>query len=114
MNVLFIEFGGLGWFDGFDEFFVCCGFESNGVLGFDEDGWLKYLLYGCIGNKLVCKLIVFVDDEMEEVKIEGVVDEVRFYFFKLRFMIMYWIGLDDYWIEIYDEVENFLVSDVMM
>ena len=46
------EPSGLGWLDGFDEFFVRCGLESNGAPDFDpKTGRLLYPLHGRIANR---------------------------------------------------------------
>ena len=51
----FVDLGepsGLGWLDGFDEFFVRCGLESNGAPDFDaKTGRLAYPLHGRIANR---------------------------------------------------------------
>src|SRR5262245_41221881 len=51
----FVDLGepsGLGWLDGFDEFFVRCGLESNGAPDFDaKTGRLTHPLHGRIANR---------------------------------------------------------------
>jgi galactose mutarotase-like enzyme len=79
------EPSGLGWLDGFDEFFVRCGLESNGAPEFDsKTGRLVYPLHGRIANKPARDVQLTVDPEKEEILLQGVVEESRFHFLKLR------------------------------
>jgi galactose mutarotase-like enzyme len=79
------EPSGLGWLDGFDEFFVRCGLESNGAPEFDaKSGRLAYPLHGRIANKPARDVQLTVDPEKQEIVLRGVVEEARFHFQKLR------------------------------
>lgn len=79
------EPSGLGWLDGFDEFFVRCGLESNGAPEFDsKTGRLTYPLHGRIANKPSRDVQLTVDPEKQEMALRGVVEEARFHFQKLR------------------------------
>jgi galactose mutarotase-like enzyme len=84
----FVDLGepsGLGWLDGFDEFFVRCGLESNGAPEFDaKTGRLAYPLHGRIANKPASDVQLTVDPDKQEIAISGVVEEARFHFLKLR------------------------------
>jgi hypothetical protein len=84
----FVELGepsGLGWLDGFDEFFVRCGLESNGAPEFDtKTGRLTYPLNGRIANRPAHEVDVTVDTDNQTIAVRGVVDETRFHFLKLR------------------------------
>jgi hypothetical protein len=79
------EPSGLGWLDGFDEFFVRCGLESNGAPEFDaKTGRLAYPLHGRIANKPARDVQLTVDPEKQEIVLRGIVEESRFHFLKLR------------------------------
>ncbi|MFP6768741.1 MAG: DUF4432 family protein, partial [Planctomycetaceae bacterium] len=78
------EPGGLGWLDGFDELLVRCGLESNGAPEFDDDGRLKYPLHGRIANQPTDEVTVTIDCDRGEIRVSGIVDEVRFHFLKVR------------------------------
>jgi hypothetical protein len=78
------EPSGLGWLDGFDEWMVRCGLESNGAPEFDEQGTLLYPLHGRIANKPAHYLSVAIDEDQESITITGVVEETRFHFLKMR------------------------------
>jgi len=84
----FVDLGepsGLGWLDGFDEFFVRCGLESNGAPEFDsKTGRLVYPLHGRIANKPASDVQLSVDPDERKIAIRGVVEESRFHFLKLR------------------------------
>lgn len=84
----FVDLGepsGLGWLDGFDEFFVRCGLESNGAPEHDaKTGRLTYPLHGRIANKPARDVVLTVDPEKQEMSIRGIVEEARFHFQKLR------------------------------
>ena len=79
------EPSGLGWLDGFDEFFVRCGLESNGAPEFDaKTGRLLYPLHGRIANKPARDVRLTVDPDKQEIALRGIVEESRFHFLKLR------------------------------
>lgn len=78
------EPGGFGWLDGFNEWFVRCGLESNGSPEFNENGSLKYGLHGKIANIPTRKLEVFIDLEKGEIGTVGTVEESRMFFKKLE------------------------------
>ena len=84
----FVDLGepsGLGWLDGFDEFFVRCGLESNGAPDFDpKTGRLLYPLHGRIANRPAHDVELTVDSDKQEISLRGVVEETRFHFLKLR------------------------------
>ncbi len=101
---------GLGWLDGFDELLVRCGLESNGAPVFDERGHLKYGLHGRIGNKPAHQVELRVDGETGEITLLGIVDEVRFHFFKLRMFTTIKTKVGQPWLEIRDTVQNLSAS----
>jgi hypothetical protein len=78
------EASGLGWLDGFDEFLVRCGLESNGAPEFHANGTLRYGLHGKIANRPAHHVEVNVDGDSGAISITGVVDETRLFFSKLR------------------------------
>ena len=77
------EPSGLGWLDGFDEWLVRCGLESNGAPQFDASGKLQYPLHGRIANRPAREVELRLT-ERGGLEIRGVVDETRFHFSKLR------------------------------
>jgi galactose mutarotase-like enzyme len=82
--VHFNEASGLGWLDGFDEFLVRCGLESNGAPDFKPDGTVRHVLHGRIANIPAHKVEVAIDGDSGELAVSGVVDEARLFGNKLR------------------------------
>lgn len=107
---------GLGWLDGFDELLVRCGMESNGAPEFDDQGRVRYPLHGRIANKPAHYVKLEVDGEAGEISLHGIVDEVRFHFFKLRLHSRITTRVGQPWLEISDTIENLSASptDVQM
>jgi len=110
----FVDLGepsGLGWLDGFDEFFVRCGLENNGAPDFDaKTGRLTYPLHGRIANKPARDVHLTVDPDKQEMSIRGVVEEARFHFQKLRMTTTITTKLGSGSFSVRDEIEN--VSNV--
>ncbi|HEY2253568.1 MAG TPA: aldose 1-epimerase family protein [Planctomycetaceae bacterium] len=100
------EPGGLGFLDGFDEWFVRCGLESNGAPDFDEHGTLKYTLHGRIANLPASRVELTFDDEKKELALTGIVDETRFHFHKLRLQATISTRLGEPGLRVHDEVIN--------
>lgn len=75
---------GLGWLDGFSEWIVRCGLESNGAPEFLENGNLQYPLHGRIANIPARKVELLIDTETGEIKLRGVVNETRMFFRNLQ------------------------------
>ncbi|NOZ39008.1 MAG: aldose 1-epimerase family protein [Planctomycetes bacterium] len=98
---------GLGWLEGFDEFVVRCGLESNGAPDFDEQGRLLYPLHGRIANCPAHHVEVTVDDTARTITLRGIVEETRFHFQKLRLEASVTMSLDSASFTINDKVENF-------
>jgi galactose mutarotase-like enzyme len=79
--------GGLGWLEGFNEWMVRCGFESNGHPGTDrfvnnvgQEATMELTLHGKIGNIPASELEVVVDrDPPYRLHVRGRVDERMFY-----------------------------------
>ena len=64
--------------DGFDEFFVRCGLESNGAPDFDpKTGRLTHPLHGRIANRPAHNVELTVDTDKQEIALRGVVEETR-------------------------------------
>jgi hypothetical protein len=107
----FVDLGepsGLGWLDGFDEFFVRCGLESNGAPEFDaKSGRLVYPLHGRIANRPAHEVELTVDTDKQEISLRGVVDETRFHFSKLRMTSTITTKLGSSSFTVHDEGENF-------
>jgi hypothetical protein len=110
VNPAFVDLGepsGLGWLDGFDEFFVRCGLESNGAPDFDaKTGRLIYPLHGRIANKPAHEVDVTVDTDLQTIAVRGVMDEVRFHFLKLRMTTTITTKLGSSSFTVHDEIEN--------
>ncbi len=104
------EASGLGWLDGFDEWLVRCGLESNGAPEFEADGRLKYGLHGRIGNKPAHRVELSVDGETGTIRIVGIVDETRFHFFKLRMTTTIEARVGESTIAIRDTISNLSAS----
>jgi galactose mutarotase-like enzyme len=102
------EPSGLGWLDGFDEFFVRCGLESNGAPDFDaKTGQLAYPLHGRIANRPAHEVSLTIDTDKREISLRGVVEETRFHFLKLRMTTTITTQLGGNSFKVRDEVENF-------
>ena len=84
--------GGLGWLEGFNEWMVRCGLESNGHPGTDkfinntgDEATMELTLHGKIGNIPASEVEVLVDREPPyRIRIRGRVDERMFYGPKLE------------------------------
>jgi hypothetical protein len=84
--------GGLGWLDGFNEWMVRCGLESNGHPGTDkfinnvgDEATMDLTLHGKIANIPASEVEVIVDDAPPyRIHVRGRVDERMFYGPKLE------------------------------
>ncbi len=84
--------GGLGWLEGFNEWMVRCGLESNGHPGTDkfinnvgDESTMELTLHGKIGNIPASEVEVLVDREPpHRIRVRGRVDERMFYGPKLE------------------------------
>jgi galactose mutarotase-like enzyme len=110
VNPAFVDLGepsGLGWLDGFDEFLVRCGLESNGAPDFDaKTGRLTYPLHGRIANRPAHEVELTVDTDKQEIALRGVVEETRFHFQKLRMTSTIRTRFGGRSLTVHDEVEN--------
>jgi len=108
------ESSGLGWLDGFDEWFVRCGLESNGAPDFDEKGGLLYPLHGKIQNRPGHRVDVSVDGETGEITIVGVVEESRFHFSHLRLTTTIKTRVGQPGLSVHDRIDNLGASPAGM
>lgn len=84
--------GGLGWLEGFNEWLVRCGLESNGHPGTDkfinnvgDEATMDLTLHGKIGNIPASEVEVVVDPQPpHRIRVRGRVDERIFYGPKLE------------------------------
>ena len=110
VNPAFVDVGepsGLGWLDGFDEFFVRCGLESNGAPEFDDQTRaLKFPLHGRIANKPAHEVELTIDTDKQELSLRGVVEESRFHFQKLRMTSTITTKFGSSSFTVRDEIEN--------
>src|SRR5436190_1322059 len=106
----FVDLGepsGLGWLDGFDEFFVRCGLESNGAPDLDpKTGRLIYPLHGRIANRPARDVELTVDSDKQEISLRGIVEETRFHFLKLRMTTTITTKIGSSSFTVHDEIEN--------
>ncbi|QDS98295.1 aldose 1-epimerase family protein [Adhaeretor mobilis] len=106
-HVPLFEPSGLGWLEGFDEFIVRCGLESNGAPEFDDQGRLRYPLHGRIANRPAYFVDVTVDDVAQTISVRGFVEETRFHFQKLRLEASLTTAFDSTEFKLNDRVENY-------
>jgi len=97
---------GLGWLEGFGEWLVRCGLESNGAPEFFPNGALRYPLHGKIANIPAHRVEVTIDGATGEIAVTGVVDEARLFGNKLRLTTTIRTQVDSPEISITDEVVN--------
>ena len=106
--------GGLGWLDGFNEWVVRCGLESNGALGedviIDNMGNEKRVLlplHGKIANIPASEVKAFARLESPfELGVKGVVYEQSMFGSNLKLSTTITTALGSNWIKISDVVKN--------
>jgi Domain of unknown function (DUF4432) len=84
--------GGLGWLEGFNEWMVRCGLESNGHPGLDkfinnvgDEAAMELTLHGKIANIPASEVEVVIDPQPpHRIRVRGRVDERMFYGPKLE------------------------------
>ena len=106
------EPSGLGWLAGFDELMCRCGLVNNGAPDFDERGQLLYPIHGRIANLPAYELTAIVDDSAGTITINGIVEEARFHFEKLRLHVEYVTYFDSTLISWHDRVVNYGANGV--
>ncbi|MBR5626550.1 MAG: aldose 1-epimerase family protein [Thermoguttaceae bacterium] len=97
---------GLGFLEGFDEWFVRCGLESNGAPEFTESGVLKYPLHGRIANLPAKNVQVTVDDETGVISVTGIVEEARLFGRRLTLTVTYTTCVGTSQFTVHDSVTN--------
>ncbi len=100
------EPSGLGFLDGFDEWIVRCGLESNGAPEFDRRGALKYSLHGRIANRPALHVELEIDVAREEIRLTGLVDETRFLVRQLQLRTTLITRFGEAGLSLHDEVTN--------
>ena len=97
---------GIGWLEGFDEFVVRCGLESNGAPENDSHGQLQYPLHGRIGNLPAQSLSIEYDEASGRLDVIGEVLESRLFIkrLRLRSRIRFQAGQSD--VTLLDDVTN--------
>ena len=107
------EPSGLGWLDGFDELLVRCGLENNGAPDFDvATNRLSMPLHGRIANKPASTVSITI--EGDEITVNGIVEESRFHFTKLRLHTSIKTKFNEPGLRIHDDVENFSAGEQEM
>jgi len=97
---------GLGWLDGFDEWFCRCGLVSNGPPGTSIDG-NRYTLHGRISNLPASALSILTPENSKGIiEIKGVVEEASLFSPKLVLETTYSIEIGSNRLKITDKVKN--------
>lgn len=76
--------GGFGWLEGFDEWLVRCGLDSNGSPEHDEKGVLQHSLHGRVANIPAGFVSLTVDPESGKIELGGKVREAKVFFKQLE------------------------------
>ena len=105
---------GIGWLEGFDEFVVRCGLESNGAPEHDLNGQLIYPLHGRIANLPAQSLSIEYDEASGRLDVIGEVLESRLFIkrLRLRSRIRFHAGQSE--ITLLDDVANELAKPAKM
>lgn len=97
---------GLGWLDGFDEWFCRCGLVSNGPPGISSDG-NHYTLHGRVSNLPASKICIKTpDDSKGVIEISGIVEEASLFSSKFVLETTYSIEIGSNKLLIKDSVKN--------
>ncbi|MSR30295.1 MAG: DUF4432 family protein [Gemmataceae bacterium] len=98
--------GGLGWLDGFDEWFCRCGLVSNGPPGVGANGQ-RYTLHGRIAN-LPSRYVKVETPENTPgmIRVTGIIEETSLFSPKLRLTTVYEFPLGQDSFRVQDQVEN--------
>ncbi len=97
---------GLGWLDGFDEWFCRCGLVSNGPPGLSVDS-NRYTLHGRISNLPASVLSIRTPENSNGIiEIKGVIEEASLFSPKLVLEITYAIEIGSNRLKITDKVVN--------
>ncbi len=100
-----MNWGGLGWLEGFDELLARCGLENNGA-PFTE-GNTTYGLHGKIANLPAHFVAVHVGDEPDgAIRVEGHVDESKLFSTQVRMVTTISTTQGANWLTVRDEFRN--------
>ncbi len=100
-----LERGGIGWLEGFDEWMVRCGLESNGPPCSDEGR--THTLHGRIANTPAWYLAVEIDENPPHaLTVTGMVDEASLFGSRLRLYSKVITTPGSNRLTVIDEVEN--------
>ena len=105
-NVPLFNPNGVGWLEGFDEWIVRCGLNSNGAPEFDANGVLKYPLHGRIANKPAREASVAFDPDTGEIVVSGIVDEAALFSGRMAVKVTYSTTVGSSRLHVRDEVIN--------
>ena len=105
---------GLGWLEGFDEFVVRCGLESNGAPEHDGMGRLVHPLHGRIGNLPADSLSIEFSEASGRLDVIGEVIEARMFQKRLKMRSRIRFQADSPNIELLDDVTNELSTTAQM
>ncbi len=101
---------GCGWLEGFCEWIVRCGLESNGAPEFDENGVLKYPLHGRLANLPARYVEITYDSESGEISLTGEILETSVFGHKFLFKVTYVVQVGSSRLRVEDSVTNLLSS----
>lgn len=101
---------GCGWLEGFSEWLVRCGLESNGAPEFDSSGVLRYPLHGRLANLPAHFAAVSIDTETGVIILTGDVMETSVFGHKFLFKSTYTVKIGSTKLCIEDSVTNLLTS----
>lgn len=100
-----LNWGGLGWLEGFDELLARCGLENNGAPY--TDGQTTYNLHGKIANIPAHFVAVqTVEGPSPTITIEGHVDESKLFSTQLRMVTTITTAPGANWLRVRDEFQN--------
>lgn len=97
---------GIGWLEGFDEWLVRCGLESNGAAEFTDQGVLRWPLHGRIANTPARRVKVTVDPETGEIVVRGVIEEAGLFTKRLALYVTYTTFAGSNVLKVTDRVVN--------
>lgn len=107
-----MNWGGLGWLEGFDELLARCGLENNGAPY--TEGHTTYGLHGKIANTPAHFVTVHADHAT--IRVEGHVDESKLFSTQIRMVTTITTAPGANWLTVRDEFQNLsdLPQDMQM
>ncbi len=101
-----MNWGGLGWLEGFDELLARCGLENSGAPY--TEGSATFGLHGKIANTPAHFVAVHIDDDGPEstIRIEGHVDESKLFSSQVRMATTITTRPGANWLTVRDEFQN--------